>query len=172
MEFDIAYSSALKRAQHSLSIILKELNCSNLPITYDWRLNERHYGNLIGFNKRQMADKYGEKQVNIFTVSISFWIFIFKWSLQKKTLNICLPKRWLEWIICLSVCLFVPHAFWQYADWERMGDWVWDGCRSRNMNKGQGLGTRTEPKSKTGTVHSNAYRVLASCLIIFFLIHF
>ncbi|XP_037955799.1 phosphoglycerate mutase 2 [Teleopsis dalmanni] len=65
MAFDVAYTSALKRAQDTLKIILKEIGCPDLPTKCDWRLNERHYGNLIGFNKRQMADKYGEEQVQI-----------------------------------------------------------------------------------------------------------
>ncbi|XP_012160450.1 uncharacterized protein LOC101457337 isoform X5 [Ceratitis capitata] len=63
LKFDIAYSSALTRAKQSLSIILKEMNICDLEIVSDWHLNERHYGNLTGYNKRDMADKYGEQQV-------------------------------------------------------------------------------------------------------------
>ncbi|XP_036234340.1 2,3-bisphosphoglycerate-dependent phosphoglycerate mutase isoform X1 [Bactrocera oleae] len=63
LKFDIAYSSALMRARQSLSIILKELNLCDLEVVSDWHLNERHYGNLTGYNKRDMANKYGEEQV-------------------------------------------------------------------------------------------------------------
>lgn len=52
------------RARQSLSIILKELNLCDLEVVSDWHLNERHYGNLTGYNKRDMANKYGEEQVS------------------------------------------------------------------------------------------------------------
>jgi 2,3-bisphosphoglycerate-dependent phosphoglycerate mutase len=63
-KFDVAFTSCLKRAHQTLDTILKEINCTNIPIHYAWRLNERHYGALTGFNKRQMADVYGEEQVS------------------------------------------------------------------------------------------------------------
>ena len=62
--FDIAYTSYLKRAQNTLTIILNELNL-NIPIIYSYKLNERHYGALQGLNKSQTAEKYGEDQVKI-----------------------------------------------------------------------------------------------------------
>ncbi|XP_067616713.1 2,3-bisphosphoglycerate-dependent phosphoglycerate mutase isoform X2 [Eurosta solidaginis] len=65
LKFDIAYSSALTRAKQSLSIILKELNSCDMEVVSDWHLNERHYGNLTGYNKRDVADKYGEEQVQL-----------------------------------------------------------------------------------------------------------
>lgn len=61
--FDIAYTSVLKRANHTLDLILEELSL-NIPINKSWRLNERHYGALQGLNKEETANKYGSKQVH------------------------------------------------------------------------------------------------------------
>jgi 2,3-bisphosphoglycerate-dependent phosphoglycerate mutase len=61
--FDIAYTSVLKRAVRTLWISLEELDQTWLPEVKDWRLNERHYGDLQGLNKAEMAAKFGEKQV-------------------------------------------------------------------------------------------------------------
>lgn len=61
--FDIAYTSVLKRAIHTLWAALDELDQSWLPVEKSWRLNERHYGALQGLNKSETAEKYGEKQV-------------------------------------------------------------------------------------------------------------
>jgi len=61
--FDIAFTSVLKRAIRTLWTALDELDQMWLPVTKDWRLNERHYGNLQGLNKAEMAAKFGEKQV-------------------------------------------------------------------------------------------------------------
>lgn len=63
--FDIAYTSVLKRAENTLSYILKELNEESIPIKKSWRLNERHYGALQGLNKDETKDKYGEEQVRL-----------------------------------------------------------------------------------------------------------
>ena len=62
-EFDIAYTSVLKRAIRTLWIALDELDRMWLPIEKSWRLNERHYGDLQGLNKAEMAAKFGEEQV-------------------------------------------------------------------------------------------------------------
>lgn len=62
--FDLAYTSVLKRANHTLDIILDELDL-NIPISYAWQLNERHYGALQGLNKDETRKKYGEEQVHI-----------------------------------------------------------------------------------------------------------
>ena len=70
-KFDIAFTSFLKRASNTLKITLKELDQSKLPVISDWRLNERHYGNLQGLNKKEMAEKFGEKQVLIWRRSYS-----------------------------------------------------------------------------------------------------
>jgi len=64
-KFDLAYSSFLKRALKTLNIALEELDLLWLPVVKDWRLNERHYGNLQGLNKKQTAKKFGEEQVKI-----------------------------------------------------------------------------------------------------------
>ncbi len=63
--FDIAFTSVLKRAIRTLWIVLDEMDLMWIPVTRDWRLNERHYGALQGLNKAEMADKFGEKQVKI-----------------------------------------------------------------------------------------------------------
>ena len=65
LDFDLAYTSVLKRAIHTLDIILDEMDRSWLPVIKDYRLNERHYGALQGLNKSETAKKYGEAQVLI-----------------------------------------------------------------------------------------------------------
>ena len=62
-EFDIAYSSVLKRAEDTLDYILKELDETDIEIKRSWRLNERHYGALQGLNKDETRQKYGDEQV-------------------------------------------------------------------------------------------------------------
>ena len=62
-EFDLAYTSVLKRAIRTLWIALDELDRLWLPVEKNWRLNERHYGDLQGLNKAEMAAKFGEQQV-------------------------------------------------------------------------------------------------------------
>lgn len=64
MRFDVAYTSALSRAQETLRIILEE-NEWNMPVIRDQALNERHYGDLQGMNKDDMRKAYGEEQVHI-----------------------------------------------------------------------------------------------------------
>ena len=61
--FDQAFTSVLKRAIRTLWIALDELDRMWLPVEKSWRLNERHYGDLQGLNKAEMAAKFGEKQV-------------------------------------------------------------------------------------------------------------
>ncbi|MDQ3027211.1 MAG: 2,3-diphosphoglycerate-dependent phosphoglycerate mutase [Pseudomonadota bacterium] len=62
-EFDIAYTSVLKRAIRTLNLALEEMDRLWLGVVKDWRLNERHYGALQGLNKAETAAKFGEKQV-------------------------------------------------------------------------------------------------------------
>src|SRR2546421_8037491 len=62
-EFDIAYTSVLKRAIRTLWIALDEMDRLWLPVEKNWQLNERHYGDLQGLNKAETAAKFGEKQV-------------------------------------------------------------------------------------------------------------
>ena len=63
IKFDIAYTSGLKRAQHTLDIILGEINQNDVPIVRDIALNERDYGELSGLNKDEARKKWGESQV-------------------------------------------------------------------------------------------------------------
>lgn len=64
-EFDLVYTSVLKRAIRTMWIALDELDQMWLPVIRDWRLNERHYGALQGLNKSETAAKHGEDQVKI-----------------------------------------------------------------------------------------------------------
>ncbi len=63
--FDIAVTSYLKRANHTLDLALQEMGQTDIPIQKSWKLNERHYGALQGLNKAETAAKYGEEQVKI-----------------------------------------------------------------------------------------------------------
>lgn len=63
--FDEAYTSVLKRAIRTLTIILDELDEMWIPVTKSWLLNERHYGGLQGLDKSETAAKYGDGQVLI-----------------------------------------------------------------------------------------------------------
>ena len=62
-EFDIAYTSVLKRATRTLWHVLNEMDRTWLPVVNNWRLNERHYGALQGLNKAETAKQYGDAQV-------------------------------------------------------------------------------------------------------------
>jgi 2,3-bisphosphoglycerate-dependent phosphoglycerate mutase len=64
-EFDIAFTSVLKRAIRTLWIALDAMDTMYLPIHHNWRLNERHYGALQGLNKAETAAQYGDEQVLI-----------------------------------------------------------------------------------------------------------
>jgi 2,3-bisphosphoglycerate-dependent phosphoglycerate mutase len=64
-DFDIAYTSVLKRAIRTLWLVLDEMDRMWIPVVRDWRLNERHYGALQGLNKAETAAKYGDEQVHI-----------------------------------------------------------------------------------------------------------
>jgi 2,3-bisphosphoglycerate-dependent phosphoglycerate mutase len=63
--FDLAYTSVLKRAIHTLWIVMDEMELQWIPVFRAWELNERHYGALQGLNKAEMAVKFGEAQVKI-----------------------------------------------------------------------------------------------------------
>lgn len=62
-EFDLAFTSVLKRAEDTLEYILQEMGEENIEIKRSWRLNERHYGALQGLNKDETREKYGAEQV-------------------------------------------------------------------------------------------------------------
>ena len=63
--FDVAHTSVLKRAIHTLDAALSNSDHAWLPVYKSWRLNERHYGALQGLDKAQTAAKHGEEQVNV-----------------------------------------------------------------------------------------------------------
>jgi 2,3-bisphosphoglycerate-dependent phosphoglycerate mutase len=62
-DFDLCYTSVLKRATRTLWHVLDEMDRTWLPVVHSWRLNERHYGALQGLNKAETAKKYGDEQV-------------------------------------------------------------------------------------------------------------
>ena len=64
-DFDVCYTSQLKRAIHTLNIILDQLDRNWLPVHKSWKLNERHYGALQGLNKADAAAEHGDEQVLI-----------------------------------------------------------------------------------------------------------
>ena len=64
-DFDVAYTSVLKRAIWTLWHCLDQMDRTWLPVVNDWRLNERHYGALQGLNKAETAKQYGDEQVLI-----------------------------------------------------------------------------------------------------------
>lgn len=64
LSFDVAYTSALKRAQRTLDLMLEELSLTKIPVTRDQALNERDYGDLSGLNKDDARKKWGEEQVH------------------------------------------------------------------------------------------------------------
>ena len=63
--FNLVYTSLLKRAIKTMELCLAEMDLGDIPIKYNWRLNERHYGALQGLNKSETAQKYGDEQVLI-----------------------------------------------------------------------------------------------------------
>ena len=64
-QFRLAYTSYLTRAIHTLWLTLVEMDLIWIPVYKTWRLNEKHYGILEGLNKSEMAEKYGDQQVQI-----------------------------------------------------------------------------------------------------------
>ena len=63
--FDVAYTSYLKRAIHTLNRVLEAMDQEYIPVYKTYKLNERHYGTLQGLNKAETAEKFGEEQVKI-----------------------------------------------------------------------------------------------------------
>jgi 2,3-bisphosphoglycerate-dependent phosphoglycerate mutase len=64
-DFNVAYTSYLKRAIRTLWLVQEEMDLMWIPVLKSWRLNEKHYGMLQGMNKKQTAEKYGDEQVKI-----------------------------------------------------------------------------------------------------------
>ena len=65
LDFDRCFTSVLTRAIRTLHLVLHEMDRLWLPVVKDWRLNERHYGGLTGFNKQEMIDQVGAEQVKV-----------------------------------------------------------------------------------------------------------
>jgi len=65
IKFDVAFTSALKRAQRTLDLMLTELGQTTIPVCKDQALNERDYGDLVGLNKDDARKKWGEEQVHV-----------------------------------------------------------------------------------------------------------
>ncbi len=63
--FDVAYTSYLRRAIHTLNHVLEGMEEEYIPVTKSWKLNEKHYGALQGLNKADTAAKYGDDQVKL-----------------------------------------------------------------------------------------------------------
>jgi 2,3-bisphosphoglycerate-dependent phosphoglycerate mutase len=70
-DFDVAFTSLLKRAIRTLWITLDEMDLMWIPVEKTWRLNERHYGDLQGLNKSETAAKFGDEQVKVWRRSYS-----------------------------------------------------------------------------------------------------
>ena len=65
LDFDVCFTSYLKRAIHTLNLALTQMDRDWLPVEKSWKLNERHYGALQGLNKAETAARYGEEQVHL-----------------------------------------------------------------------------------------------------------
>jgi 2,3-bisphosphoglycerate-dependent phosphoglycerate mutase len=65
LRFDVAFTSRLKRAQHTLELMLSEMGQGNVPVFQDQALNERDYGDLTGQKKEEARAKWGDEQVHI-----------------------------------------------------------------------------------------------------------
>jgi 2,3-bisphosphoglycerate-dependent phosphoglycerate mutase len=65
LTFDVAFTSVLKRAIHTLWIVLEEMGLEWIPVQRAWQLNERHYGALQGLNKAETAERLGQEQVKL-----------------------------------------------------------------------------------------------------------
>jgi 2,3-bisphosphoglycerate-dependent phosphoglycerate mutase len=63
LDFDVSYTSVLKRAVWTLWHCLDQMDRTWLPVVHSWRLNERHYGALQGLNKGDIAKQYGDEQL-------------------------------------------------------------------------------------------------------------
>ena len=71
INFDMTYTSVLKRAIRTHWLALEEMNLMHAPVQRSWRLNERHYGALTGLNKAETAAKHGDEQVKIWRRSFA-----------------------------------------------------------------------------------------------------
>lgn len=92
-DFDAAYTSVQTRAIRTLWLALQEMNEVWLPVTKDYRLNERHYGALTGLNKAETAEKHGADQVHIWRRSYDTPPPAMKWD---SPLNPCRDRRYAD----------------------------------------------------------------------------
>ena len=69
--FDLCFTSLLKRAIKTSDLVLEEMDLMWIPVVKDWRLNERHYGNFQGKNRKDIAKKFGEEQLLLWRRSYS-----------------------------------------------------------------------------------------------------
>nr|XP_042128964.1 bisphosphoglycerate mutase isoform X2 [Peromyscus maniculatus bairdii] len=96
-EFDLVFTSMLNRSIHTAWLILEELGQEWVPVESSWRLNERHYGALIGLNREKMALNHGEEQVSqMMTSSTSLFPpgFPFCWSWMRTCMLLGLTSSW------------------------------------------------------------------------------
>ena len=83
--FDKAYTSYLKRAVKTLNCVLDKMNLDWIPVEKNWRLNEKHYGELQGLNKAETAGKYGGRNKCLYGAAAMTLLLI---RLQRMTLEI------------------------------------------------------------------------------------
>ncbi|XP_032762675.1 bisphosphoglycerate mutase isoform X2 [Rattus rattus] len=96
-EFDLVFTSILNRSIHTAWLILEELGQEWVPVESSWRLNERHYGALIGLNREKMALNHGEEQVSqtrISSTSLCPLEFRFCWSWMRTCVPLSLTSSW------------------------------------------------------------------------------
>ncbi|KAM9090980.1 bisphosphoglycerate mutase-like isoform 2-T2 [Megaptera novaeangliae] len=96
-EFDLVFTSILNRSIHTAWLILEELRQEWVPVESSWRLNERHYGALIGLNREQMALNHGEEQVSQMK-TLSTLLFLlespFSWNWTRTCMPLDLTSSW------------------------------------------------------------------------------
>src|SRR5258707_3557238 len=102
LSFDIAFTSVLTRAQHTLDLILTELGQTGLPVKKHLALNERDYGDLSGLNKDDARKKWGEEQVHVWRRSYD--VPPPAGESRKDTLARALPYYVQEELPCLLQC--------------------------------------------------------------------
>lgn len=91
LEFDAAFTSVQTRAIRTLWLALEKMDCCWLPVTKDYRLNERHYGGLTGLNKAETAEQHGAEQVHIWRRSYDIPPPEMDWD---NPLNPCTDRRY------------------------------------------------------------------------------
>ncbi|KAM4823693.1 bisphosphoglycerate mutase-like isoform X2 [Urocitellus parryii] len=96
-EFDLVFTSILNRSIHTAWLILEELGQEWVPVESSWRLNERHYGALIGLNREKMALNHGEEQVSQMKTLLTLLSLLesqFSWNWMKTCVLLGLISSW------------------------------------------------------------------------------